>query len=154
MLYAKMDMYFKRERDQQFKKNKKKTFLKYCKIITSGNTLTPMQKQRLLQTSYYDLQIELLKATDELTSLSHKIWDTKIWFKEQQRSIFLKLPLKRRCKDVHKLHNYCAEIKIFIRIIQNRIVAYMDKELPVEKTGFGNGRGNKDQIANVRWIAE
>ena len=30
----------------------------------------------------------------------------------------------------------------------------MNRELPDVQVGFGKGRGNRDQIANIRWIIE
>jgi len=30
----------------------------------------------------------------------------------------------------------------------------MNRELPDVQTGFGKGRGTRDQIANIRWIIE
>ena len=35
-----------------------------------------------------------------------------------------------------------------------RIQQYMNWELPDVQAGFRNGRGTRDQIANIRWIIE
>ena len=80
-----------------------------------------------------------------------------MWPKEWQRSIFLTLPKKG---DLKMFTNYSTislishASKVIHRIIQNRIVTYMDRELPVEQAGFRIGRGTRDQIANLRWIME
>ena len=109
-----------------------------------------------------DLPIELLKeageeAIDVLTALCQKIWETKVWPQEWQRSIFLTLPKKG---DLKLFTNYrtialISHIsKVLLRIIQNRITTYIDRELPFEQADFRKGRGTRDQIANLRWIIE
>ena len=41
-----------------------------------------------------------------------------------------------------------------LRILQDRLQQYVNHELPDVKTGFGKGRGTRDQIANIHWIME
>ena len=41
-----------------------------------------------------------------------------------------------------------------LKILQVRLQEYMNWELPDVHSGSGKGRGNKDQIANIRWIIE
>ena len=41
-----------------------------------------------------------------------------------------------------------------LKILQARLQQYMNRELPDVQAGFRKGRGNKDQIANIRWITE
>ena len=38
------------------------------------------------------------------------------------------------------------------KILQAELQQYMDRELPDVQPGFRKGRGNRDQIANIRWI--
>ena len=38
--------------------------------------------------------------------------------------------------------------------LQARLQQYMNHELPDVQAGFRKGRGNRDQIANIRWIME
>ena len=40
------------------------------------------------------------------------------------------------------------------KILQAGLQQYMDRELPDVQPGFRKGRGNRDQIANIRWIIE
>ena len=86
--------------------------------------------------------------------------ETKVWPQEWQRSIFLTLPKKKKKTDQKLCTNYRAiallshASKVLLKIIQNRIVTYMDRELPDEQAGFRKGRGTRDQIANLRWIME
>ena len=41
-----------------------------------------------------------------------------------------------------------------LKILQARLQQYMNHELPDIKVRFRNGRGNRDQIANIHWIIE
>ena len=38
------------------------------------------------------------------------------------------------------------------KILQARLQQYVNRELPDVQAGFRKGRGNRDQIANIRWI--
>ena len=39
-----------------------------------------------------------------------------------------------------------------LKILQARLQQYVNRELPYVQAGFRNGRGNRDQIANICWI--
>ena len=41
-----------------------------------------------------------------------------------------------------------------LKILQARLQQYVNHELPDVQAGFRKGRGNRDQIANTRWIME
>ena len=41
-----------------------------------------------------------------------------------------------------------------LKILQARLQQYVNRELPDVQAGFRKGRGNRDQIANIRWIIE
>ena len=72
-----------------------------------------------------DLQIELLKeagkeAIDMLTALCQKIWETKMWPQEWQRSIFLTLPKKvdlMLCTNYRTIALLSHASKVLLRII-------------------------------------
>ena len=40
------------------------------------------------------------------------------------------------------------------KILQVRLKQYVNCELPDVQAGFRKGRGNREQIANIRWIIE
>ena len=42
--------------------------------------------------------------------------------------------------------------KVMFKILQARLQRYVNRELPDVQAGFRKGRGDKDQIANIRWI--
>ena len=39
-----------------------------------------------------------------------------------------------------------------LKIPQNRLQQNMNRELPDVQVGFRNGRGTKDEMANIRWM--
>ena len=41
-----------------------------------------------------------------------------------------------------------------LKILQARLQQYVNQELPDIEAGFRKGRGTRDQIANICWIAE
>ena len=41
-----------------------------------------------------------------------------------------------------------------LKIFQARLQQYVNRELPDVQAGFREGRGTRDQIANIRWIME
>ena len=41
-----------------------------------------------------------------------------------------------------------------LKILQARLQQYVKRELPDVKAGFGEGRGTRHKIANIRWIIE
>ena len=54
------------------------------------------------------------------------------------------------------LHNctHLNDSKVMLKILQARLQQYVNHELPVVQDGFRNGRGTRDQVANIRWIIE
>ena len=42
--------------------------------------------------------------------------------------------------------------RVMLKILQARLQQYMNQELPDVQGGFRNGRGTRDQIANICWI--
>ena len=44
--------------------------------------------------------------------------------------------------------------KVTLKILQARLQQYMTQELPDVQVGFREGRGTRNQIANIHWIIE
>ena len=42
--------------------------------------------------------------------------------------------------------------KVMLKILQARLLQYINYELPDVQAGFRKGRGTRDQIANIPWI--
>ena len=66
-------------------------------------------------------------------------------------------PKERQCKECL---NYCTialishTSKLMLKILQARLQQYMKQELPEVQAGYRQGRGTRDQIANIPWIME
>ena len=65
-------------------------------------------------------------------------------------------PNERQCQRMLKLPHNCTHLtsKVMLKILQARLQQYVNRELPEIQAGFRKGRGNRDQIANIRWIME
>ena len=74
-----------------------------------------------------------------------------------KKSVFIPVPKKDNAKECS---NYCTialishTSKVMLKILQARLQQYVNYELPDVQAGFRKGRGNGDQIANIRWIME
>ncbi|XP_049789823.1 uncharacterized protein LOC126195306, partial [Schistocerca nitens] len=115
------------------------------------------------KTSGHDeIPAELFKVTGKdavkvLHSICQKIWITQQWSEDWKRLVFIPIPKKRSSKEFSDyrtiaLISYAS--KVMLKILQNRLRQYLDRELPEEQAGFRKGRGTRDQIANIRWIME
>ena len=67
------------------------------------------------------------------------------------------IPKKSNAKECS---NYCTialishASKVMLKILQARLQQHVNRELPDVQAGFRNGRGTRDQIANICWIME
>ena len=92
-----------------------------------------------------------------LYSICQQIWKTQQWPQEGKRSAFIPIPKRGNTKECS---NYCTiafishASKVMLKILQARLQQYMNHELPDVQAGFTNGKGTRDQIANIRWIIE
>ena len=70
---------------------------------------------------------------------------------------FIPIPKKGNAKECS---NYCTvelishASKVMFKILQARLQQYVNRELLDIQAGFRNGRGTRDQIANIHWIIE
>ena len=44
--------------------------------------------------------------------------------------------------------------KVMLKILQARLQQYVNQKLPDVQAGFRTGRGDRDQIANIRWLTD
>ena len=92
-----------------------------------------------------------------LHSICQHIWKTQQWPQDWKRSVFIPIPKKDNAKGCS---NYCTVAlishtsKVMLKILQGRLQQYVNCELPHVPAGFQNGRGTRDQIANILWIIE
>ena len=72
-------------------------------------------------------------------------------------SVFIPIPKKGKAKESS---NYLTIAlisharKVMLKILQARLQQYVNQELPDVQAGFREGRGTRDQFANIRWIME
>ena len=99
---------------------------------------------------------QILKdAVKVLHSICQQIWKTQLWPQDWKRSVFILIPKKGNAKESS---NYCTTAlishasKVMLKILQARLQQYMNCELPDIQAGFTEGRGTRDQIANIHWI--
>ena len=58
----------------------------------------------------------------------------------------------KECSNYHTIALISHASKVMLKILQARLQLYVNCELPDVQAGFRKGRGNRDQIANIRWI--
>ena len=89
-----------------------------------------------------------------LHSVCQQIWKTQQWPQDWKDPVFIPIPKKDNAKECS---NYCTialishTSKVMLKILQARL-QYLNRELPDVQAGFRKGRGNRYQIANIRWI--
>ena len=61
-------------------------------------------------------------------------------------------PKERQCQRISNYHTIALishASKVMLKILQARLQRYMNRELPDIQAGFKEGRGTRDQIANI-----
>ena len=92
-----------------------------------------------------------------LHSVSPQIWKTQQWSQDWERSVFIPIPRKgnvKECSNYHTIALISHTSKVLLKILQARLQKYMNREVPDVEARFRNGRGTRDQIANIHWIIE
>ena len=60
----------------------------------------------------------------------------------------------KECSNYHTIALISHASKVVLKILQARLQQYVNHELPDIQAGFREGRGTRDQIANILWIIE
>ena len=95
-------------------------------------------------------------AVKVLHSICQQIWKTQQWPK-WKKSVFIPIPKKGNVKECA---NYCTVAlishasKVMLKILQDRLQHYVNRELPGVQIEFRKGRRTRDQFANICWIIE
>ena len=79
------------------------------------------------------------------------------WPQDWKRSVFIPIPKKgnaKECSNYHTIALISQASKVMLKILQDRLQQYINRELPDVQAGFRKGRGTRDQIANIHWIME
>ena len=81
--------------------------------------------------------------------------DTQQWSQDWKMSVFIPIWKKgnaKECSNYRTIALISQACKVMLKILQARLQQYMNRELPDVQAGFRQGRGTRDQIANIRWI--
>ena len=60
----------------------------------------------------------------------------------------------KECSNYHIITLISHASKVMFKILEARLLQYVNRELPDVQAGFRKGRGTRDQTANIRWIIE
>ena len=85
------------------------------------------------------------------------IWKTQHWPQNWKRSVFIPIPKKgnaKECSNYHTIALISHTSKVMLKILQDRLQQYVNRELPDVQAGFRKGRGTRHQIASNCWIVE
>ena len=94
-------------------------------------------------------------AVKVLHSKCQQTWKSQQWPQDWKRSIFIPIPKKgnaKECSDYRTIALISHASKVMLKILQDKLQQYVNRELPDVQAGFRKGRGTTDQIANIRWI--
>ena len=62
--------------------------------------------------------------------------------------------MAKECSNYYTTALISHTNKLILKILQDRLQQYVNRELPDVQAGFRKGRGTRDQIANICWIIE
>ena len=87
-----------------------------------------------------------------LHSICQQIWKIQQWLHDWKRSVFIPIPKKgnaKECSNYHTIALISHASKVMLNILQARLQQYTNCEFPDVQAIFRNGRGTRDQIANI-----
>lgn len=108
------------------------------------------------------IPVELLKLLNDdaisvLLDLFNTIYTTGIIPKEWLRSTFIPIPKKANAKDCNEHRTIalmCHTLKLFLRIIHNRIYKKLERELSDTQMGFRQGFGTREALFGLNILAQ
>ena len=74
-----------------------------------------------------------------------------------KRSVFIPIPKKgnaKECSNYHTIALISHASKVMLKFLQARLQQYVNHEFPDVQAGFREGRGTRNQIANILCIIE
>ena len=92
------------------------------------------------------------EAVKVLHSTCQQIWKTQQWPQDWKRSVFISIPKKgnaKECSNYSTIALISHASRVMLKILQARLLQYVNRELPDVQAGFKKGRGTRDQIANI-----
>jgi hypothetical protein len=108
------------------------------------------------------IRSEMLKVDTDTTAkmllpLFRRVWIEEVFPDEWKTGVVVKLPKKgdlKLCSSWRGITLLSIVSKTFNKIILNRIVKLLDKELRKEQSGFRSGKACRDMIVSLRIIVE
>ena len=94
-------------------------------------------------------------AVKVLHSICQQIWKTQQRPQEWKRSVFIPIPKKgnpKECSNYRTIALTSHANKVMLKILQDRLQQYVNREFPDVQASFRKVRGTRDQIANICWI--
>ena len=91
------------------------------------------------------------------TQYASKFGKTQQCAQGWKKSVFIPIPKKgntKQCSNYHTIAVISHASKVMLKVIQARLQQYVIWKLPDIQDGFREGRGTRDQIANICWIIE
>ena len=79
-------------------------------------------------------------------SSGHKTRKGQFSFQSERKA------MPKNAQNYHTIALISHASKVMLKILQARLLQYVNRELPDVQAGFRKGRGSRDQIANIRWI--
>ena len=96
-------------------------------------------------------------AVKVLHSMCQQSWKTQQWLHAWKRSVFIPVPKKGNAKECSNYLTFALishASEVMLNILQARLQQYVNHELPDVQVGYRQGRGTRDQVANIRWVVE
>ena len=99
-------------------------------------------------------QFQVLKddAVKVLHSIGQQVWKTQQRPQDWKRSVFITVPKKesaKGCPGYHTIALISHASKLMLKILQAMLQQTMNWEIPDVQAGFRQGRGMREQIANI-----
>ena len=91
-------------------------------------------------------------AVKVLHSICQQIWKTQQRPQDWKRSVFIPIPKKGNSKEDWNYHTIALILhasKVMLKILQVMFQQNVNWELPDLQAEFRNGKGTRDQIANI-----
>ena len=128
-----------------------------CKVKWASGSITTNKASGDNGIPFVLFQILKNDAGKVVHSICQKIWKTQQWPQNWKRSVFIPIPKKdsvKECSNYGTIALISHARKVMLKILQDRLQRYMNRELPDVQAGFRKGRGTRDQTANICWVIE
>ena len=92
-----------------------------------------------------------------LHSICQQIWKTQQWPQDEKRSVFIPIPKKdnaKECSNYRTIALISHSSKAMLKILQAKLLQYVNHEFPDVQAGFRKGRQTRNQSAIIHWIIE